>query len=148
MTGGGTLGKGKTPDFSFGGVVYPGCSPKAAEGGNWNVIDHNAGLHFQGQVIVVDGCSGPPTSSPKVTVRIIDYHGTGILSGIGGNPADTVPVTFVARAIDNHDGGAGQDQLYLNVMIGATTVLQIGTSAALPATIATGNIQIHQSSCN
>src|SRR4051794_35432516 len=31
LTGGGTLGKGKTPDFSYGGVVYPGCSPKAAE---------------------------------------------------------------------------------------------------------------------
>jgi hypothetical protein len=33
-------------------------------------------------------------------------------------------------------------------MVGATTVLQIGTSAAAPATISTGNIQIHQSSCN
>jgi hypothetical protein len=148
MTGGGTLGRGKTPDFSYGGVVYPGCSPKAAEGGNWNVISHNDGLHFQGQAIVIDGCSGDPTSSPKVNVRIIDFHGTGILSGIGGNPADTVPVTFVARAIDNQDGGKGADQLYLNVMIGATTVLQIGTSAAAPATISTGNIQIHQSSCN
>lgn len=148
MTGGGTLGRGKTPDFSYGGVVYPGCSPKAAEGGNWNVIDHNAGLHFQGQAIVVDSCSGDPTSSPKVDVRIIDFHGTGILSGIGGNPADTIPVTFVARAIDNHDGGKGADQLYLNVMVGATTVLQIGTSVAAPATINTGNIQIHQSSCN
>lgn len=148
MTGGGTLGKGKTPDFSFGGVVYPGCSPKAAEGGNWNVISHNDGLHFQGQAIVVDGCSGDPTASPKVNVRIIDFHGNGILSGIGGNPADTIPVTFVARAIDNHDGGAGSDQLYLNVMVGSTTVLQIGTSAAAPATISTGNIQIHTSSCN
>ena len=147
MTGGGTLGKGKTPDFSFGGVVYPGCSPKAAEGGNWNVIDHNNGLHFQGQAIVVDNCSGDPTGSPKVDVRIIDYHGDGILSGIGGNPAETIPVTFVARAIDNHDGGSGADQLYLQVLSGATTVLQIGTSAAAPATISTGNIQIHQSSC-
>jgi len=148
MTGGGTLGRGKTPDYSFGGVVYPGCSPKAAEGGNWNVIDHVDGLHFQGQAIVVDGCSGDPTASPKVSVRIIDFHGTGILSGIGGNPADTIPVTFVARAIDNHDGGGGADNLYLNVMVGATTVLQIGTSAAAPATISTGNIQIHQSSCS
>src|SRR5215468_4729046 len=147
MTGGGTLGKNKTPTFSYGGVVYPGCSPKAAEGGNWNVVSHLDGLHFQGQSIVVDGCSGDPTSSPKVNVRIIDYHGNGILSGIGGNPSETIPVTFVARAIDNHDGGAGSDQLYLNVKVGATTVLQIGTSVADPATIATGNIQIHTSSC-
>src|SRR5262245_26905972 len=79
MTGGDTLGKGKTPDFSYGGVVYPGCSPKAAEGGNWNVVDHVNGLHFQGQAIVVDGCSGEPTRSPKVNVRIIDFHGNGIL---------------------------------------------------------------------
>jgi len=147
MTGGGTIGKGKTPDYSYGGVVYPGCSPKAAEGGNWNVVDHLDSLHFQGQAIVVDACSGDPTSSPKVNVRTIDFHGTGILSGIGGNPAETVPVTFVARATDNHDGGAGADQLYLNVTIGATTVMQIGTSAILPATVSTGNIQIHTSSC-
>jgi len=147
MTGGGTIGKPKTPDFSYGGVVYPGCSPKAAEGGNWNVVSHTDGLHFSGQAIVVDNCSGDPTSSPKVNVRIIDFHGDGILSGIGGNPLDTVPVTFVARAIDNHDGGAGADQLYLNVKVGTTTVLQIGTSAALPATVSTGNIQIHTSSC-
>lgn len=147
MTGGGTIGKPRTPNYSYGGVVYPGCSPKAAEGGNWNVIDHDAGLHFSGQAIVVDSCSGDPTSSPKVTVRIIDFHGVGIIGGVGGNPADTVPCTFVARAIDNHDGGAGADQLYLNVMVGGSTVLQIGTSAALPATVSTGNIQIHQSSC-
>ena len=148
MTGGGTIGGKKgTPDFSYGGVVYPGCSPKAAEGGNWNVIDHNAGLHFQGQAIVVDNCSGDPTGSPKVNVRTIDFHGQGILSGIGGNPAETIPVTFVARATDNHDGGSGADQLYLNVTVGSTTVMQIGTSAALPATISTGNIQIHTSSC-
>jgi hypothetical protein len=147
MTGGGTLGKGKTPDFSYGGVVYPGCSPKAADGGNWNVIDHNSGLHFSGQQVIVDGCSGDPTASPKVNVRIIDFHGTGIISGIGGNPQATIPVTFTARAVDNHDGGAGADQLFLIVTSGANTLMQIGASVGAPATISTGNIQIHQSSC-
>jgi hypothetical protein len=149
LTGGGTIGKGKTPDFSFGGVVYPGCSPKAADGGNWNVVSHNDGLHFSGQAIVVDGCSGVPTSSPKVTVNVIDFHGTGIVSGIGGNPDATIAVTFIGRAVDNHDGGAGADQLYLQVRDGSNNVvLQIGTSAAAPATISTGNLQIHQTSCN
>jgi hypothetical protein len=148
LTGGGTLGKPKTPDYSFGGVVYPGCSPKAAEGGNWNVVDHANGLHFQGQQIIVDGCSGVATRSPRVNVNIIDFHGTGIIGGIGGNPDATVPCTFVARAVDNLDGGGGADFLYLRVTIGSTTVLQIGTSAADPATISTGNLQIHQSSCN
>lgn len=149
LTGGGTLGKGKTPDYSFGGVVYPGCSPKAAEGGNWNVVDHLDSLHFQGQQIVVDNCSGVSTKSPKVNVNIIDYHGTGILSGIGGNPDATIPVTFVARAIDNLEPGASNDQLFLMVTDASNNVvLQIGASAASPATIDTGNLQIHTSSCS
>jgi hypothetical protein len=148
MTGGGTVGKTQgQPNYSYGGVVYPGCSPNAADGGNWNVVDHATGLHFQGQHIIVDSCSGPPTPSPKVTVRIIDFHGTGIIGGIGGNPDATVAVSFVGRAIDNHDGGAGADQLFITVTDGVSTLLQIGTSAASPATISTGNIQIHQSSC-
>jgi hypothetical protein len=148
MTGGGTVGKIQgTPPYSFGGVVYPGCSPKAAEGGNWNVVDHVNGLHFQGQQIIVDGCSGVATKSPKVDVNIIDFHGTGIIGGIGGNPDETIAVTFVGRAVDNHDGGAGSDLLYLQVTSGGTTMLQIGDSAVAPATISTGNIQIHTSSC-
>jgi hypothetical protein len=149
LTGGGTLYKDKgSPPFSFGGVVYPGCSPKAAAGGNWNVIDHSNGLHFQGQTIIVDSCSGVPTSSPKVTVNVIDFHGFGIVNGIGGNPDATIAVTFVGRCIDNQDGGAGSDQMYLKVVDASNnTIILIGTSAALPATISTGNLQIHQSSC-
>jgi hypothetical protein len=149
LTGGGTIGKTKgTPDYSFGGVVYPGCSPEAAEGGNWNVIDHATGLHFQGKTIIVDACLGVPTQSPKVNVNIIDFHGFGILTGIAGNPAAMIPVVFVARATDNHDGGAGSDTLYLAVSDGTSTVLQIGASATSPAVISTGNLQIHTSSCD
>ncbi len=149
LTGGGTIGKTKgTPNYSFGGVVYPGCSPEAAEGGNWNVIDHATGLHFQGKTIIVDACSGVPTSSPKVNVNVIDFHGFGILTGIAGNPEAMIPVVFVARAADNHDGGAGSDTLYLAVSDGTSTVMQIGTSAASPAVITTGNLQIHTSSCD
>jgi hypothetical protein len=90
LTGGGTVDKAKgVPIYSFGGVVYPGCSPKAADGGNWNVIDHVNYLHFQGQSIIVDSCSGVATRSPKVTVNVIDFHGVGILEGLSGNPAHT-----------------------------------------------------------
>jgi len=148
MTGGGTIGKPKTPNYSYGGVVYPGCSPKAADGGNWNVVDHKTGIHFQGQHIVVDQCFGAPTKSPKVDVRVIDFHGDGIVSGVAGNPLGSkIPVTFVGRAVDNHDGGKGQDLLYVSVTDGTTTWLQIGTSADDPAVVSTGNIQIHTSSC-
>ena len=149
LTGGGTVGKVKgAPNYSFGGVVYPGCSPKAADGGNWNVIDHATGLHFSGQHIVVDSCSGVATKSPKVNVNIIDFHGVGILSGIGGNPQATIAVTFVGRAVDNLESGGGSDLLYLSVSDGSSIVLQIGNSAADPAVISTGNLQIHTSSCN
>jgi hypothetical protein len=148
LTGGGTVGKVKgQPNFSYGGVVYPGCSPKAADGGNWNVIDHFSGLHFQGQHIVVDSCSGVSTKSPKVNVNIIDFHGDGIISGIGGNSSATVAVTFVGRAIDNLEPGGGNDQLFISVTDGVSILLQIGNSAADPATISTGNLQIHTSSC-
>jgi len=149
LTGGGTINKSKgVPNYSFGGVVYPGCSPKAAEGGNWNVVNHFDGLHFQGQQIVVDSCSGVSTRSPRVNVNIIDFHGTGILGGIGGNPDATIPVSFVGRAIDNLESGGGSDKLYLSVSDGSTVVLQIGNSAADPATLSTGNLQIHTTSCN
>jgi hypothetical protein len=151
MTGGGQIGKGATGpgNYSFGGVVYPGCSPLAAGGGNWNVIDHASGLHFQGQDIVVDSCGGVPTSSPKVNVNVIDFHGTGIISGIGGNPDATAPVSFVGRAVDNHDGGAGADLLYIQVLDASNAVvLQVGNSAADPAVISTGNLQIHTTGCN
>jgi hypothetical protein len=148
LTGGGTVYKAKgQPPYSFGGVVYPGCSPKAADGGNWNVIDHSNGLHFQGQSIIVDSCSGVSTKSPRVNVNIIDFHGVGILSGIGGNPDATIAVTFIGRCIDNLEPGGGNDQMFLIVSDGVNTVLQIGASAANPATISTGNLQIHTTSC-
>jgi hypothetical protein len=149
MTGGGTVGKTQgTPNYSYGGVIYPGCSPFAADGGNWNVVDHFAGVHFQGKVVTDVECSGDPTSSPKVSVNIIDFDGTGAIGGIAENDEATIPVNFTARAIDNHDGGAGSDQLYLLVTdLNGNTVMQIGASRDNPATISTGNIQIHQSSC-
>jgi len=64
------------------------------------VIDHFSGLHFQGQQIIVDSCSGVSTKSPKVNVNIIDFHGFGIIGGIGGNPDATIAVSFVGRAVE------------------------------------------------
>jgi hypothetical protein len=148
LTGGGTVDKIKgQPHYSYGGVVYPGCSPKAADGGNWNVIDHAAGLHFQGQHIIVDSCSGVSTQSPRVNVNIIDFHGVGIISGVDGNPAPKSAVTFVGRAVDNLEPGHGNDLLFISVSNGSGVVLQIGNSATDPAVITTGNLQIHTSSC-
>jgi len=150
LTGGGTIGKTKgVANYSFGGVVYPGCSPRAADGGNWNVVDHALGLHFQGKQIIVDDCSGVSTRSPRVNVNIIDFHGTGTLVGIAGNPQAKIDVSFVGRAVDNLESGGGNDLLYLSVTDeNNNVVMLIGTSAQDPAVISTGNLQIHTSSCN
>ncbi len=156
LTGGGTVFKVKgQPQFSFGGVVNPGCSPTAAGGGNWNVVDHAQGLHFKGQNITVVNCSGVPTKSPKVTVNVIDYVGTGTLTGIGGNPTAKQAVCFTAQAIDNSEPGGGKDALYLRVYdcnTGETLMLisadPSNPTDVAPTPISTGNLQIHQSSCN
>jgi len=49
--------------------------------------------------------------------------------------------------VDNLESGAGSDLLYIKVTLDAATVLQVGNSAADPAVISTGNLQIHTSSC-
>lgn len=152
LTGGGTFSKSKgTPEYSFGGVVNPGCSPTAAGGGNWNVVNHAENLHFKGLDITVIQCSGVPTKSPKVNVNVIDFMGTGILVGINGNPTPLTAVQFIARAIDNSEPGAGKDALYLNVIDTVTqnTLLLISADPATqaPLTLSTGNLQIHTSSC-
>src|SRR6266849_2012726 len=164
LTGGGTVRKSQVaamatrpaktavnskgqPDFSFGGVVNPGCSPTAAGGGNWNVIDHFSGLHFKGQEITVINCSGVPTRSPRVNVNIIDFMGTGVLTGIAGNSSAQVSVCFTARAIDNTEPGHGKDSLYLHVFDCATgeTLMLISASTTAtvvsPVAISTGNLQ-------
>ena len=156
LTGGGTVNKIKgTPEFSYGGVVNPGCSPIAGEGGNWNVVDHARGLHFQGKQISVISCSGVPTKSPKVNVNIIDFMGTGTLTGIGGNPTAKAAVCFIGHAEDHNEPGGGNDMLYINVFdctTGASLLLISGDHAnpsnVVPLPISTGNLQIHTSSCD
>jgi hypothetical protein len=156
LTGGGEIGKTKgVADFSYGGVVNPGCSPDAAEGGNWNVVNHLEELHFQGQAITVDACGGVPTKSPRVNVNTIDFHGTGIITGIGDNPTLKTDVCFVGHAEDWAESGSGKDLLYLYVYdcaSGATRML-ISTDTAnplnvAPVAISTGNLQIHTTGCS
>jgi len=150
MTGGGTIGKTKgAPNYSFGGVVYPGCSPKAAGGGNLNVVDHSNNMHFKGKDITVDSCTGVSTKSPKVNVNIIDFHGTGTFSVNGTDSEKGIPVTFVGRAVDNLESGAGSDLFYLKVLDATTNavLMQIGVSKDDAVAISTGNLQIHTTSC-
>jgi hypothetical protein len=146
-TGGGTLDKAKgQPLWTFGGVIYPGCSSAAAGGGNLNIVNHVTGLHFKGQDFVVDDCRGVPTKSPKVTVNIIDWHGTGYVSG--DDESKKTPVSFVGTFRDSKESGAGADGLYIQVVDGSgDLVFQIGGGPDDLDLLTTGNVQIHQSSC-
>ena len=146
-TGGGTLDKSKgNVVWTFGGVIYPGCSSAAAGGGNLNIVNHMTGLHFKGLDFVVDDCRGIATRSPKVTVNIIDWHGVGYVSG--ADEGKKTPVTFVGTFRDSKESGAGADGLYIKVMDGSgNTVFQIGGGPDDLDLLTTGNVQIHQSSC-
>jgi hypothetical protein len=146
-TGGGTLDKVKgKPLWSFGGVIYPGCSSAAAGGGNLNIVNHITGLHFKGTDFVVDDCRGVPTRSPKVTVNIIDWHGIGYVSG--DDQSKKTPVRFVGTFRDSKESGAGADGLYIRVVDGGgNLVFQIGGGPDDLDLLTTGNVQIHQSSC-
>ena len=145
-TGGGTLDKVKGDNvWTFGGVIYPGCSPKAAGGGNLNIVNHVTGLHFKGENFVVDDCRGTSDKSPKVKVNIIDWHGTGEVTDASGK---NILVNFVGTFRDSHDSGRGADGLYIKVTdeTGAL-VFQIGGGPDNLDLLTTGNVQIHQSGC-
>jgi len=146
-TGGGTLDKLKgNVVWSFGGVIYPGCSSTAAGGGNLNIVNHVTGLHFKGTNFVVDTCRGGPTKSPKVNVNIIDWHGVGYVSG--DDQSKQTPVSFVGTFMDSHDSGSGSDGLYIKVLDGSgNLVFQIGNGPDDLDLLTTGNVQIHQTSC-
>jgi len=146
-TGGGTLDKSKgNVVWTFGGVIYPGCSSAAAGGGNLNIVNHVTGLHFKGLDFVVDDCRGVPTKSPKVTVNIIDWHGIGYVSG--ADEGKKTPVTFVGTFRDAKESGANSDGLYIRVVDGGgKLVFQIGGGPDDLDLLTTGNVQIHQSSC-
>jgi hypothetical protein len=146
-TGGGTLDKVKGDNvWTFGGNIYPGCSSAAGEGGSLNIVNHVTGLHFHGTDFTVDDCRGVSTRSPKVTVNIIDWHGTGYVTDDSG--LNKTPVAFMGTFQDAHDGGAGADGLYIAVtLLDGTPVFQIGGGPDNLDILTTGNVQIHQSSC-
>lgn len=165
------------PVISIGGNVNPGCSPTAGDGGNWNLIDHKAKLHFQGQHIEVVECGNIPVSirppgsdSPKTPFNYIEFQGTGILKGIGGNKYDAGPVTFYARAEDRNEPGSKEtlgsnfiDRFWIRVFDAqGNTVYLFGNDVPNPDTrcgddsfactdtiaITGGNLQLHISGCD
>ena len=111
-----------------------------------NIVNHITGLHFKGTNFVVDDCRGVADRSPKVTVNIIDWHGTGYVSG--DDESRRTPVTFVGTFRDAKESGANADGLYIRVVDGGgNLVFQIGGGPDNLDLLTTGNVQIHQSSC-
>ena len=159
LTGGGTIGTGRTPEHSFGGNVFPGCSPTAGQGGQWTDVAHDLKLKFQGTVVTTVNCgnvAGIPagSTSPVTPFNFIEFSGTGTLKGIGGNDAASIPVLFFARAEDRGEPGKNLDRYYLRVYTAdGTTLLLISGDPAnptnvVPVIINTGNLQMHFRPCS
>lgn len=157
------------PSDSLGGNVYPGCSPTAGDGGQWNHVAHSLKLHFQGTAIQVVHCGNvdgiePGSESPKTPFNFIEFVGTGRVKGIKGNKVDYPTVYFFARCEDHNEPGSKGakdgvlvDTYYLHVYtdladpIGSTIMLFGETtdpSVVAPRLITGGNLQIHISSCD
>ena len=154
---------------SFGGNVYPGCSPDAGDGGSWNHIAHAEKLHFHAQQITVVRCGNvsgipPGSTSPVTPYNFIEFTGTGTLVGIKGNKVDHGTVYFYARVEDrNEPGSSGAkdgaliDRYFLHVYsnpatpTGSTLFLldEDGDNTTVdPVLITHGNLQLHISSCS
>jgi hypothetical protein len=139
------------PRVSFGGNVAPGCDLDPGAGGQWNHVDHDLKLHFQGFVVTDVACDGLPTDSPDAPVNHITFNGTGRVQGIEGLkgvPASYESVCFTAQAIDWAEPATKtdpMDQYFIRVWDCNGTgldILSLGTAEA-PITITDGNIQIH-----
>ncbi len=154
---------------NFGGNVYPGCSPTAGDGGNWNHIAEALRLHFQGRVIQVVRCGNiegipPGSESPVTPFNFIEFTGTGTLKGIKGNKVDFGTIYFFAHCEDRNEpgsngqhDGAFKDRYFLHVYsdpgnpAGSTLLLvdvDHNPATVDPVTITDGNFQIHISSCD
>jgi hypothetical protein len=165
---GGNVGE-NGPRHSWGGNVYPGCSPTAGEGGQWNHVNHADKLHFQSfsaQVIRCGNVDGipPGSTSPATPFNFIEWEGAGRVKGIKGNDASFDPAyCFVRNEDRNEPGSNGQrdgnfkDRYFIHVYtdpsdpLGSTVfVLDTDSDASTvdPVTITDGNMQIHISSCD
>jgi hypothetical protein len=153
------------PKHSFGGNVYPGCSPDAGDGGSWNHVAHTAKLHFHGQQITIVRCGNvsgipPGSTSPVTPYNFIEFTGTGTLVGIKGNKADHGTVYFFARVEDRNEpgnegatAGALVDRYMIRVYSdpedpAGSTLLVLDDGAGQPVPITHGNLQLHISSCS
>jgi hypothetical protein len=165
----GTVARGG-PEHSMGGNIAPSCSLKPGDGGNWNHIAHDEGLHFQGKVVTkvvcgnVGGDVPDGSESPKTGVNFIKAWGRGTLKGIKGNKTNYDEVHFFLYCEDlNEPGSHGAkdgelvDRYFLRVYTDLanpvdSTVLLVDVDGDKttfdPITITGGNLQIHASSCD
>ena len=158
--GGAKFQDARGPVHSLGGNVFPSCSQKPGNGGQWTHVAHTQRLHFLGSEITEVACGNvngipPGSTSPVTPYNFIEFRGTGSLMGIKGNTADYEHVYFSARAEDRGEPGT-EDRYFLHVYTdpanpaGSTLLLVDQDGSALtrdPLTMTGGNLQLHASSC-
>ena len=171
FTGGGQSTDGAGNLHSYGGVVYPGCSPTAAGGGNWNDLNHNTGVHLKGLTLHVEKCDNlpapfpPGSSSPKTGVNYIEFNGHGYVTGLNNGNKRT-EVVFWGHYEDRHEPGNSKsqpnvdlrDRYFFVAFAGSTPVAVISNDGSTDTTtsnalahaviITHGNMQIHQTGCD
>ena len=168
LTGGGQTGA--QAEHSFGGVINPGCSETASEGGQWNHVFHALGWHAQAFQIRVVECGNvddhpPGALHPSSPYNYIEWEGTGRILPIAGNTAQGIEnVHFYGRAEDRGEPGNLQsisstngpsinvDRYFLQVFTEDGRTLQLVDGDADPGTvdprpITHGNLQIHWLPC-
>ncbi|MEQ8692819.1 MAG: SdrD B-like domain-containing protein [Pseudomonadales bacterium] len=150
----------KGPKDTFGGNVFPSCSPEPGDGGQWNHVAHSLKVHFMGTTIDQVVCGNvegiePGSESPVTPFNFIEFSGSGWIQGIKGNKLARQAVTFNARVEDRNEPGnegaaAGEnvDRYYLNVhdFFTVEALDEFGNPTGEPITITGGNLQLHASS--
>lgn len=152
----------KGPKDSFGGNVFPSCSPQPGDGGQWNHIAHSLKVHFMGTSIDEVRCGNvegiePGSESPVTPFNFIEFSGSGWVQGIKGNKLARTDVTFNARVEDRNEpgnegatDGENVDRYYLNVhdFFTVEALDANGNPTGEPITITGGNLQLHATSCD
>jgi len=157
------------PKVNLGGNVFPSCDPDPGNGGQWNHVDHQNQLHFQGFDIFTVECGNVPgieegSESPVTPFNYIEFAGTGRIQGIKGNKLSETDVSFFARVEDRNEPGNERasdgediDKYFIHVFsdagdpFGTTILLTDGDgdpTTVDPITITGGNLQLHSSSCD
>jgi hypothetical protein len=147
LTGNASIRSSKgRPLHGFGGSVTTDCS--GAMGGNWSDNDHSRGLQFKSTAVQTAKCV-IPIRGPNY----VEFSGTGILRGGGGNKVSPTPVSFFAHMEDRSYFNRQPDLYYLRVTDASGAVLMLVSADpenpqnVAPVPIGSGDLKLQVTSC-